>query len=167
MDCSGVAARDILSLFLCLLSATLHSWRCLYTIYLHPRSYFLSIWLSLVCSLIFSCQSPLPPSIETRLPSHRFLYFFNLKLFLLSTILSTHVYLCWFSTQFYVLLWTFYRHFVCRYLPLGQFFFFLLVFSVDSCLSADSNFSLLSDLYIRTCSCLHYYCYINQTYIQG
>jgi hypothetical protein len=39
--------------------------RCLYTIYLHPRSYFLSIWLSLVCFLIFFCQSPLPPSPES------------------------------------------------------------------------------------------------------
>lgn len=101
MDCSGVAARDILSLFLSLLSATLHSWRCLYTIYLHPRPYFISIWLSLVCFLIFPCQSPLPHSPETRLPSHRFLYFSNLNLFLFSTILSTHVSLLVFHTIFY------------------------------------------------------------------
>jgi len=96
--------------------------RCLYTIYLYPRSYFLSIWLSLVCFLIFSCQSPFSPSPEIRLPSHRFLYFSNLVLFLSSAMLCTHVYRCWFSTQFSVLLLTFYRHFICRYLPFGNSF---------------------------------------------
>ena len=130
--------------------------RCLYTIYLHPRSYFLSIWLSLVCFLIFSCQSPLPSSPEIRLPSHRFLYFSNLVLFLFSTTLSTHVYRCWFSTQFSILLLTFYRHFICRYLPFGQFFFYSFSLSICFCLQAlFSQYCL--DPYVGTRSCLYHY----------
>jgi hypothetical protein len=56
---------------------------------------------------------------------------------------SVHMSLCWFSTQFSILLLTFYRFFICRYLPFGQFFF-LLVFSLHLCLSTSSILSVLS-----------------------
>jgi hypothetical protein len=63
--------------------------------------------------------------------------------------------LCWFSTQFLFLLLTFYRLFICRYLPFGKFFFCSISLSICVCLQAllSQNFR---DPYVRTRSWLYH-----------
>jgi len=141
MDCSGVAARDILSLFLCLLSATLHSC-AVYILYIFIHAHIFSPFgFHSFVSSFFPAKAH-----SLLLPKSSFhLIAFCIFPIWFSFILYHSQYTCISLRVFHTVFYSTVNILPAFYLSIFTFWavLFLLVLSVDLCLSTSSIFSVL------------------------